>query len=138
MAANQALIFGASWLVYALRSVFGSPVLVLWANFSFIHEHICDAMTETASSERQLNDLVFVMEKLSHPMPSEPLLARNFFIFYEIYGAHRRFQEFDAVAFQGIFEKFECHSNYETSCLSHQCDADELDKRKKEARYDLL
>lgn len=92
-------------------------------------------MTETAPSERHYNVLVFGMEKLNLPMPSEPLKTRNFSVFFEAYGTPRRFQEYDGVViFQGIFEKFECHSNYVRSYYSHQWDADELDKRKKEAR----
>jgi len=92
-------------------------------------------MTEAAPSERQYNVLVFGMEKLNLPIPSEPLRARNFSVFFEPYGTPRRFQEYDGVVvFQGIFEKFEHHSNYMRSYVSHQWDADELDKRKKEAR----
>lgn len=96
---------------------------------------MCDAMTETVSSVRTYNVLVFGMEKLHLPIPSEPLRARNFSVFFEAYGTPRRFQEYDGVVvFQGIFEKFEYHSNYMRSYVSHQYDQDELDKRKKEAR----
>lgn len=92
-------------------------------------------MTETAPSERQYNVLVFGIEKLRLPVPSEPLRARNFSIFFEAYGTPCRFQEYDGVVvFQGIFEKFERKSNYMNSYLSHIYDVDELDKRKKEAR----
>lgn len=53
---------------------------------------------------------------------------------FEKYGTPRRFQEFDGVIlFQGIFEGFEDKSNYMSSYLAHNCDTDELDKRKKEA-----
>lgn len=92
-------------------------------------------MTETAPSARQYNVLVFGIEKLRLPVPSEPLRARNFAIFFEAYGTPRRFQEYDGVVvFQGLFEKFERKSNYIDSYLSHVYDVDELDKRKKEAR----
>lgn len=92
-------------------------------------------MTNAQSSERQYNVLVFGIEKLRLPVPSEPIRARNFSIFFEAYGTHRRFQEYDGVVvFQGIFEKVEHKSNYMSSYLFHEYDVDELDKRKKEAR----
>ena len=76
-------------------------------------------MTETVPSERQYNVLVFGIEKLRLPVPSELLRARNFSIFFEAYGTPRRFQEYDGVVvFQGIFEKFERKSNYTNSYLS--------------------
>lgn len=92
-------------------------------------------MTETESSERQYNVLVFGLEKLTLPVPSEPLRTRNFSISFEAFGTPYRFQEFDGVVvFQGIFEKFERKSNDMGSYLNHVYDVDELDKRKKEAQ----
>lgn len=91
-------------------------------------------MTEADTPERSYNVLVFGLERKGLPVPSEPLRTRNFSVFFEQYGTHRRFQEYDGVVmFQGIFEKFELRTGYMDSYLSHAYDADELDKRKKEA-----
>lgn len=91
-------------------------------------------MTEADTSERSYNILVFGLERKGLPVPSEPLRTRNFSVFFEDYKTPRRFQEYDGVVlFQGIFEKFELKTGYVDSYLSHTCDTDELDKRKKEA-----
>jgi len=91
-------------------------------------------MTEIEISERQYKVLVFGLERKNLPAPGEPLQFRNFSIFFEEYGTPHRFQEYDGVVlFQGIFERFEQRSNYMESYLIHECDTDELDKRKKEA-----
>lgn len=92
------------------------------------------SMIEAEVPERKYNVLVFGLERKHLPVPSSPLQYRNFSVFFEAYGTHRRFQEYDGVVvFQGIFEKFESKSNYIRSYLAHEYDTDELDKRKKEA-----
>ena len=91
-------------------------------------------MTEAKTPQRQYNVLVFGLERKQLPAPAEPLRTRNFSVFFEPYGTPRRFQEYDGViVFQGIFEKFEIKNGVMNSYLSHGYDADELDKRKKEA-----
>lgn len=93
-------------------------------------------MTKSELPEHRYNVLVFGLEKTGLPVPSEPLKARNFTVFFEGYGTPRRFQEYDGVViFQGIFEKFERKHNFMSeSYLAHAYDVDELDKRKKEAK----
>lgn len=91
-------------------------------------------MSETEDIQRQRNVLVFGLERVGLPIPAEPLRVRNFTVHFEKYGTTRRFNEYDGViVFQGIFEKFEVRDSYMDSYLAHQYDADELDKRKKEA-----
>lgn len=91
-------------------------------------------MTEAENPERKYNVLVFGLERKNLPIPLEPMRKRNFSVFFERYGTARRFQEYDGVVvFQGIFEKFDLKTSYTGSYLSHVYDADELDKRKKEA-----
>lgn len=92
-------------------------------------------MSEPQATERQFNILVFAAEMRGCPIPREPLKKRNFTLSFEPFSTTHRFQEYDGVIlFQGIFETFEEKSNYMSSYLSHACDGDELDKRKKEAR----
>ncbi|MDD5321267.1 MAG: hypothetical protein PHD43_11765 [Methylococcales bacterium] len=91
-------------------------------------------MYEFDEVQRQYNVLVFGLEKKGLLAPPEPLRLRNFSIFFEKYGTARRFNEFDGVlVFQGVFERFELKNSYMESYLTHTYDADELDKRKKEA-----
>lgn len=91
-------------------------------------------MTEVENIERNYKILVFGLERKNLPVPSEPLKSQNFSIFFEKFGAACRFQEFDGVIlFQGIFENFEHKSSGYESYIKHSYDADELDKRKKEA-----
>ncbi|PPD34274.1 MAG: hypothetical protein CTY19_05345 [Methylomonas sp.] len=91
-------------------------------------------MAEVENAERQYKVLVFGLERKNLPIPSEPLKSQNFSIFFEKFGAACRFQEFDGVIlFQGIFENFERKSDGYKYYTKHAYDADELDKRKKEA-----
>ena len=90
-------------------------------------------MPEFEDPQRQYNILVFGLERKGLPIPPEPLRTRNFSIFFEKYGTARRFNEYDGViVFQGLFEKFQVVDSHMDSYLSHNYDADELDKRKKE------
>jgi len=87
------------------------------------------------SNERVYNILVYGIEKKGLSAPSEELSTRNFSLTFESFKTARRFNEFDIVIlFQGIFENFERKSNYMSSYLTHSCDNNELDKRKKEAQ----
>lgn len=91
-------------------------------------------MSEAEAPQRQYNVLVFGLERKGLPVPPEPIRTRNFSVFFEKYETSRRFNEYDGViVFQGLFETFEDKENYMTSYLTHKCDVDELDKRKKEA-----
>ena len=91
-------------------------------------------MTDAEVPERTYNVLAFGFERKGLPKPPEPFRSRNFTVHFEKYGTHRRFNEYDGVLlFQGIFERFELKTGYMDSYLSHTCDTDELDKRKKEA-----
>jgi hypothetical protein len=92
-------------------------------------------MTEAESAERNYNILVYGLERKGCPLPSEPLRKRNFSVTFEKYGAACRLNDYDGVIlFQGIFERFELKQGMMDSYLSHSCDVDELDKRKKEAK----
>jgi len=92
-------------------------------------------MREEEEKERSYNILVYGIEKRSLTALIEPLRARNFSISFESFNTSRRFNEYDGVIlFQGIFERFELKSNYINTHLTHSCDTDELDKRKKEAQ----
>ena len=85
--------------------------------------------------ERSYNILVYGGEKRDLAAPHKPLLARNFSIAFEPFNTSRRFNEYDGVIlFQGIFERFKWEDGYTNSYLTHSCDTDELDKRKKEAQ----
>ncbi len=91
-------------------------------------------MSESEKTQRQVNVLVFGLERLGATAPTDPLRLRNFTIHFEKYGTARRFNEYDgAIVFQGIFEKFAKREGYMNPYLAHEHDADELDKRKKEA-----
>ena len=90
-------------------------------------------MTEPEESQRKFNILVFGIERVGLPMPTEPISVRNFTIHFEKYETGRRFNEYDGViVFQGLFEKFKVVDSYMESYLSHTYDPDALDKRKKE------
>ena len=94
-------------------------------------------MTETEVIERQFNVLVYGLERKNFSVPPVPIQSKNFCVSFERFETHRRFQEYDGVImFQGIFERFGNKNNGYDSYLHHECDRDELDKRKKEA--DLL
>ena len=90
---------------------------------------------DAGANERQYNVLVYGLERKKVPVPPEPIRSRNFTVHFEEYGTYRRFTDYDGVVvFQGLFESFERpRGGYSESRLSHQYDADELDKRKKEA-----
>lgn len=91
-------------------------------------------MAESEEAQRKFNILVFGIERIELPIPTEPISVRNFTIHFEKYGTARRFNEYDGViVFQGIFEKFKVVDNYMEQYLSHTYDPDALDKRKKEA-----
>lgn len=91
-------------------------------------------MSDSEKIERQFNVLVFGLDRIGATAPDAPLAARNFTIHFETYKTARRFNEYDGViVFQGIFERFKRKDNYMSSYLAHEYDADELDKRKKEA-----
>ncbi|MBI5436116.1 MAG: hypothetical protein HY937_03260 [Nitrosomonadales bacterium] len=90
-------------------------------------------MTESLESKRKFNILVFGIERVGLPIPTEPISVRNFTIHFEKYETARRFNEYDGViVFQGLFEKFKVVDSYMESYLSHTYDQDALDKRKKE------
>jgi hypothetical protein len=85
--------------------------------------------------ERTYNILVYGIEKNGLTAPSEPISTRNYTLTFEPFNSGCRFNEFDGVIlFQGIFEDFEWKSGVMDNYLSHRCDKNELDKRKKEAQ----
>jgi len=93
------------------------------------------AMTEAEEKEKRFyNILVFGIEKKGLTAPNDPLRTRNFCLYFEPYTAQCRFNEFDGVIlFQGIFEQFQWTSGPWRQYLNYACDADDLDKRKKES-----
>lgn len=90
---------------------------------------------EKEEKEKKYNVLVYGIRKIELTAPSEPIVSRNFSIFFKPYNTDSRFNEYDGVVlFQGIFESFEWKYRYDTKYLNHSWDKDELDKRKKEAQ----
>lgn len=92
-------------------------------------------MAKEETPVRHHNVLVFGLERVGLPVPTDPIRTENFSFFFEPYGTARRFNEFDgAVIFQGLFETFKARRAWDDSrYYDHTCDFDELDKRKKEA-----
>ena len=91
-------------------------------------------MIDLEPPQREYNVLVLGIERKDLPIPTESMRTRNFSVSFEKYKTPRRLQEYDGVImFQGIFERFERKVGAMGSYLVHSFNADELDKRKKEA-----
>lgn len=90
-------------------------------------------MQDSKTSDRHYQILVYAVEQKGLTVPSQPIQKRNFTLHFEPFRTPKRFNEFDGVIlFQGIFEQFKWVDTIMERVLSHSCEKDELDKRKKE------
>jgi len=89
----------------------------------------------TENKERTYNILVYGIEKKKLSLPDDAIKDRNYSLTFEEFKTPSRFNDFDGVIlFKGIFEKFKWTSGSFDTYLTYECDHDELDKRKKEAK----